>query len=480
MNYIIVCRELQWDQNAEKVTSYYKVPEEWGDFNEAGQFIFNISKESEKQIVNIAEIIEIKSAKSFNQEINLLTLSENEKIHLVSNEFFLRPMIDIMDIHINDSVKELRKFLNSLIKNMEYEMFLTRKSPISDKRKKYLLELFWNYSIEEFDIESEKQKSNWLHVFGNYELDLIYEINLYNLREVIINHIKSNKTITNIDKVELEIEYLDKIKTISSTINSKGNARYLMDEYIGITTSSDGKDIVLGKMSPMEFYLNFFSFWNIIKSLLTVSFIPVIVALLTSNKKIIIYCFLAIVYLIPLILSDEKQTDKVITFMNQIKANNKNKVKDEKRISYSTLFYYGIISVFVFIIFSIEVVYLPYIVDELSSFVIYLIGDILLAYTFLFIILSFVSLFFWMITAISSTVFYIKKAKKLMIIFSFCFKILFWIFGDYCLYFMLGMKVNITNSNIPDWKVVMFCIALLISLINIIGNISELKKLIKK
>ncbi len=471
MDNIMICKELSWNENVNNEV-YYIVPEEWGGNIKEGNFIYIICKETENQAVSIAQIIKLDVSTNITHQFNITTLSENEKIHLVSEEYFIVPIKKVVKKHYNDSVKELRKFLNILIKDLEREIYLFRVGSLNDKRKEYLLKLFYDEKIEEFYKKSEKYKIRWFKVFGNFELDFVHMINLYKLKETISQLIEMNKTISDKDKVALKNEYFNKLEMTTSSIGLKGINRYKLDDEIGIDISSDGKNIIFGKLSPLEFNLNFFSFWNIVKSLLTVSFIPILVVLLDFDKKIIIYCLLGIVYLITLILSDEKQADSIIDFMNQI-GWNKN-----KRSSYGELFYIGVIAVLVFVIFSVQVVYIPNIVDSIKSFALYLTGDFLLAITSLFVVLALVELFIYLITSISSTIFYIKRAKRFSAIFLFCSKVVFWVLSDFCIYNLLGIE-KYNNKQTLEWELIVFAVATMITFLKIFQSTSEFKDKIK-
>lgn len=401
MNKVMTCKELSWNENDSNEMHYYKVPEEWGENVKEGDFIYVICLETEKQAVGVAQIIKIDSSTNFTNQLNIAVLSENEKIQLVSEEYFVAPVKKILKKHYNDSIKDLRKFINFLIKELGSEMFFLRMSPLNGERKEYLLELFYTEKIDEFYKESEKYKIRWFKAYNDFELNFVHMINMYRLKETISKLIEMNKAIDDKTKMVLKKEYFNEFDMMTSSINLKGINRYKLDNEIGIDISSDGKNIIFGKLTPLEFYLNFFSFWNIVKSLLTVSFIPILVVLLDSDKKIIIYCLLGIVYLIALLLSDEKQTDNIIDFMNQI-GWNKN-----KQSNYGELFYIGVIAVLVFVIFSVQVVYIPNIVNSIKNSALYLAGDILLAITSLFVILALVELSILLVTAIGSTMFYI-------------------------------------------------------------------------
>lgn len=471
MNKVMICKELLLNkEDTKSEIRYYKVPEEWKEGIVEKRFIFIVNKETEKQNISIFQIIKTENFVNFNQQNNITILSENEKIYLVSEDFLFNQSIKIVKEYYNYTIEELRKFFNILIKDLKCKISDARKKPPHNKRTKYLLKMFSDKSFDEFCKSPESYKNEWFNTFSNYELDHIHTINLYYIKQTISQLIEMNKIISNIDKKSLKGEYLNKLEMISSSIILKGHARYQIGGSIGIDTSSDGKCLVLGKMSSWEAHIRFVTIWNSIKNLLTVSFIPILIVLVGSDEKIIIYCLLAIVYIITLILSDEKQTDHVIIFINQIKWNK------ERKTNYATLFYLGLAVVFAFIIFSIQIVNLPSIVKSVRNFVMYLAGDILLAHTTLFLLLILGSVFFWLITVIPSTIFYIKRAEKFNTVFSFCFKTAFWILSDYCLFYTLEINKYFYSSQPLEWRFLVFWMALMISLLKIAQNIVEFRK----
>nr|WP_315024193.1 hypothetical protein [uncultured Aminipila sp.] len=280
-----------------------------------------------------------------------------------------------------------------------------------------------------------------------------------------LDQIKSEK-----ERKLLKDEFLDKIQNMSVSINRKGDARYQIDGYISISTSFDGQNIVFGMMSPLEFHINFFSFWNIIKNLLTVSYIPTILLLLDSDKKIIIYSLLGLVYLITLIFSDEKQTNRIIEFIN------KTKQEQNGNTYYNDLFYIGMIVLLIFIFLTIQIICIANVTIKL--FFMYLIADYLLALISLAGIIFLLSLFFLVITFFTSTIFYITKLKKFNAFFIFGFKQLFLILSLSCLYYVLKLNENI--GNLPSaWNIAIFSFAGFLCFSKLLEEIEKLKSKIK-
>ena len=472
MDRIIICKELLFKEDTNNKMHYYKLPVELEKEVKPKKIIYIVKEEEETNYVSMFQIVKIDDLDSINRENNITTLPENEKIYLVSEDYFFDFSEQITDEDYNYSIRELRKFLNKLISNLNKNITDIRKNPINNKRKKYLLKTFYKKNLDEYYKKTEDEKSRLLMMYNNYELGFIHMINLFYLNQNINQLIEMNKTLCNIDKTTLKDEYSNKLEMTINSISLKGHAKYQINGYIGIDTSSDGKYLILGRMSPLEIYISFASIWNNIKNLLTVAFVPIIIALLNTDKKIMIYFLLGIVYLLILILSDEKQTEKMLVFVNKFGWNKKRKTN-------ASLFYFGSTVLITFMIFSFQVVYLSNIFDNIRNYVMYLTGDILLAFTALFALVVAISFFFYLITVISSTLFYIKRAKKFSIIFSVCFKIIFLMFCDYCLFYILSINESIYNMKQLEWNFIVFGVALMVSLFKIIENLFKFKESIK-
>lgn len=468
MDKIILCREVE---NSDKEELYYKIPQEYLENVEEMQFVYFIKKELGCKKVSFAQIVKIYNSLNFNKKVEIHTLKEQEMIYLVSKEFIFYPILE--DCILN-SISEINQIFTLMIKELSYEIKKARMQPVLDIRKKYLLSLFWDEEQEEFDLRSKRFKNTWLKRFNGFDLDFVHIINLYILKEKIHKLIDLDQTESEKERRFLKDKFTDKIKNMSISINKKGNARYQMDGYISIITSFDGQDIVFGMMSPLEFHLNFFWFWNIIKNLLTVSYIPTIILLLESDKKIIIYLLLGLVYLITLILSDEKQTNRIIEFIN------KSRQEQNNGTYYNDLFYIGMIILLMFIFLTIQIICIANITQEIKLFFMYLIADYLLALITLVGIIFLLSLLFWGITLFTSTIFYITKFKKLRCFCIFGFKQIFLLLSLACLYNVLKLNENINNLQPQTWKIIIFSLSGFLCLSKISESFEEFKSRIKR
>jgi len=406
MDKIIVCVGLSWTENANEEIYYYKVPEEWHEKIDKGRFLYLINRKTDTFEVCILQILKLCDSITIQDNINIKPLSESEDLHLISEEYLFEIKKNIVKNHNNYSIKNLSKAINYKLKELDSQIFWVRMNPLNRKRKEYLKKIFYKDEIKEFIQKTKRTRNRWFCEFNNFEIDLIHVVNLFILKENICKVIDTNRSMQKNEKQIQKNKFMNELKLRASSIYLKGINRFKSNEPIGIDISRDGKNIILGRLTKFELYLNFFSFWNTINGLLTVSFIPIILLLLDSEKKVHLYFFLGIVYFITLILSDEIQVDNLVSFMNQLNCN------EDKKVNYYKLFYFGVISVLIFIIFSIQVVYIPDIVDSISKFLIYFIGDILMSYTFLFITLTVIEVLIYLISCITATIFYIKRGKK--------------------------------------------------------------------
>lgn len=463
MEKIMMCKEISYKQNNNE-TYYYKVPDELCKSVKQGDFIYVIHDHMEKRSVTIAQIKQIEEYISSDYKFELSMLSDNDKIYLVSEEYFLVPIKEEIQKYYTDSDKKLKNTLNILIKSLDLKMSDFRNEPLSEERKNYLIKMFYAEDEDQFNNMKEQKQTRWFKVFNDFELDFVHMINLYSLKETISKVIEMNKTLADKEKILIKEKYFNRLDIKMSSINLKGINRYKLNQEIGLDISDDYQNIIFGRLTKFEYYLNFFSFWNIIKSLLTVSFIPIVVVLLNSDKKIIIYAILGFVYLITTVLSDKKQTDNTIDFMNQIRW------KMNKKASYGELFYIGVIVVLVFIFFSFQLIFLPNAVDSLKNILFYISCDILLAFTSVVLIIISMELLIYLISEISATIFFTEKIIKFSAYFWIFFKMAFWIVSDYCIYNLFEININAQTAN---WQLIVYVLASSLVIFNIKQNISE-------
>lgn len=295
----------------------------------------------------------------------------------------------------NANLKEFKKLIKQIINDLN---FLIKRSRvfIEEGRKEYLVENYFGVP-DEFKNGREDMRNRWLKEVNDSEFDIYYEINILELKRLIGRFIEGNTVMTNIDKEVLRRYCQEELEHIFCTIEPKRNARMLLDDYIGVNIDEEKKDLIWGYRTPYPIRIGFSFFWGMIKNVLSLSYVPIILLILDNEYKIPIYIILSLVYFIALILSDEKQTNKLL---NDFKG----------RINYGTLHYRGLITSLTFIIFSIQMIIMPS--RNVCVLIKYLLGGMVSAP---FVILLFnvvMSMLCWGVTVYSTTRFYQKRWKK--------------------------------------------------------------------
>ena len=178
-----------------------------------------------------------------------------------------------------------------------------------------------------------------------------------------------------------------------------------LNDYVDINIDEESKEIIWGANSLCEIRIEFSFFWSLVKNLLSLTYIPAIVLLLESEKKIIIYILLAIVYIITLIFSDQKQTDKLLKYIN----------KEDKRVSYRGLYYWGMKISIIFILFSVELVLGK--IHELYSLIKFFFANYVIAFSLIVSVNLILSVFVMLITLLGGTPFYQRKWNYIKVFF---------------------------------------------------------------
>lgn len=164
--------------------------------------------------------------------------------------------------------------------------------------------------------------------------------------------------------------------------------------------------------------------------MLSLAYIPVIMLILQDERtKIYAYVFLALVYLIAIIFSDEKQVDRLMTWVNSI---------GNGRIGYVDFYYLGLIVSTTFVVFSIQLTQEN--IGNMRDIVLYLFADIMFAYIMLIFLNLCISLVAWGITLLVSITSIRKKGNYIWRGMKKLIKTFFWIFSVYCSFIVLDMK----------------------------------------
>jgi len=269
-----------------------------------------------------------------------------------------------------------------------------------DERRKYLIDTYF-VNPKEFEKHSSRDKHKWLKEVNGTELDLYNEINVRELKQMIEHLIQKNSVIVNKDKAALLDYCIEELDSVFYAIGPKRNARMLMDDYMGVRVDYKNKDLIWGYRTFYPIRLGFSFFWGMIKNILSLTYVPAIFLLLDNDYKIPIYAMLSVVYLIAMVFSDEKQMDKLLSSVTNLKGS----------ISYGTLYYYGLLVSITFILFSVEMVIMPS--NDIFMLLKYLLRDIVWSYVIVLMFNVVVTLFCWSITRLSATRLYQKMWKKI-------------------------------------------------------------------
>ena len=268
-----------------------------------------------------------------------------------------------------DSRKEFENYIESALFGIENFFERLKKCDIDEERKSYLKR---RYIFEEDDFQnnSDSLNMNWyseLNVF-DYDLDQIFSI--HKLCMNLINIIGKTDDINNIDKIALEGIFVKKCKGKICKVIPNGKIKSILDKPPTIYSDEKTKDIVWNYRTTAEFRINFHFLWDLIKNILALIYVPLILVLLKEgiNNKIYLYSVLAVVYVMALFFSNEKQTDRLMHFFS----------KREKTINYATLFVHGMYVSIFFLIFSIEMIY--GLIDSKINLFMYLCSDVLLTF----------------------------------------------------------------------------------------------------
>lgn len=456
MQKVLICEQICGENSHNKI--YYKCSETELCIIDHAKFIYKFTSEITRRNVIILKVLD------FVDEDDLKTTSiellEDASFIPISQDYIYSIKIDVLNETKTFTVRELKKIFNDMLQTLKITVLEARYSEISDERKSYLFETFGVEGKNTFDERTKDSKMKWFGTFNEYDIDFQYIINLYNLQEFVKKMVDDNIHICNIDKIALKAKFLNKIESIMDSINPRGNARFQMNSYIGVETSATTKELIWGHMSPCEIKIEFSYFWNIVKNLLSLSYIPAIILLLDSDKKIIIYIFLGIVYLLTLVFSDEKQMDKLLFRFN---------AGNSRRIDYDDFYYVGMITSVTFIIYSIQLIIDTSSSNSITNIVMYLCADILISYIFLIFMNLIITLIAWVATLYISTHIYKTKSSKIT---KWIYKVartIFWIASSISLYHLLNIARYLkTQSSIKiQCDLYIFCFGVLLAFMKI-------------
>ena len=326
-----------------------------------------------------------------------------------------------------------------------------------DERKKYLIDTYFG-KPEEFESNSKTQKQKWLKETNDNELDLYYEISLYELHRKMKLLIKRNAVIINADKLALESYCTDELDYELCSIGAKSSARFQMDDYMGVRVDNRKKELIWGHRTAYPIRVGFSFFWGFLKNILSLTYVPAVLLLLNNEYKIPIYMMLSMVYLIALILSDEKQLDRLLDGTDTF----------PEGISYTTLYYYGLMISISFVLFSIEMVIAPS--NDVRTIVQYLLANLVGAYFIIIVCNMVISVLCFAITLWSATRFYHRVWKKGKEIFANVLVTVLYVLGSGSIIELLEIpKYLDNNTTVESWKVIVLALALAAVLYRIVA-----------
>lgn len=444
---VAVCKELYIKE--EKFELYFI--EEENTIFKAGNYLYKRIQNEDTVTFSIIYVQEIRKYRK--NEDHILKMDDNMSFVKVDDSLFFElkesAIIQLETLNVREINKIIRKSIVEIKRSLSYYSY-----SLNEERIKYLKYIYCFANYEDFETLNKRSKENLLRKINSIDLDYYLEINIYRMKDILIAAIDKNSVLNNIDKMAVKNNCIDRLEIVFLAIEPNGNAKRQMDSYIGVDVDYKRKELVWGKTSPCEVRIEFSFFWSLIKNILSLIYVPAILLLLDNKYKIFIYALLIFVYLIALIFSEERQTDKLIEAINKNGAN----------ISYGTLYYGGMMVSIVFILFSIEMILVPK--CDLKSIIQYILANIVSAFTVIIVFNPVLSFIVWGITKCSATKFYQQKwnnvknmARKLVT------TILFTL-GTMSAYSMLNVKEFILNDNV-NLKFIIFFLTALASIFNI-------------
>ena len=374
--FVAMCKELNIKE--ERIQSYF-IQEKDTEIFVSGNYLYK--KVDSGDVVSFSTI--------YVQEVREYRENEDSPRKFEDNVSFIK-VDDRLFVEINEETiielenankKKIKKIVKSIISEIKWELYFCSLES-NEEREHYLIDVYYSGDYEKFLLEDKDVKDAWIKKINSIDLDLYQEINMHRLKDVLVEIIERNNALTNIDKIAIVSQCVDKLETAFLAIEPNGKAKRQMDSCIGVDVDYKSKELIWGYTSPCEVRIEFCFFWSLIRNILSLTYVPAILLLLDNKYKLIIYGSLMVVYLIALWFSDQRQTDKLLDVFN----------KESKRIGYGTLYYSGLTISIVFLLFSIEMVIAPK--GDLLSIIKYILIDVVGAYSIILIfnfILSMIS-----------------------------------------------------------------------------------------
>ncbi len=452
---ILVCRAVE-DENDKNVFCFRYC--EGFSFCKK-QYIYKFVLGGMKRETTIFQIVDIIKENEQVKE-NIHELEANEVLRPISYRCSWQMPEEVLTEVVNYTYTQLQKEIRNIFRELKLELYFAKLESIDKNRKKYLFDTFGVEDELEFKKRKSSNQMRWFKEFNIYDMDFQFTISLYELKPCLLNLIDQNMIICNADKVALKANCIDEIEHIIESTFLRENARYQMDSYIGVDFCDETKELVWAHMSPCEIKVEFSFFWTLVKSMLSLAYIPAVILMLQDKStKIYMYIFLALVYLIAIIFSDEKQVTKLVKYRKPI---------DKEPIRYVNLYYCGLILSTTFILFTIQLVQRG--IGGMKDILIHLFADILFAYVLILLFNLCISLVAWGITLFISIKNIRKKGDCVWKWTKKVIKTVFWLCSLGCSFVVLDIQKYFkeqaeTNIGVEIW---IFMCCILIAEINII------------
>lgn len=390
---IAVCKEISIK---DEVTIYYEISESMKKMFVPDIYLFREETTDESSTMSAIYVDKIISDATDIQGI--IKVNKNFLFRKIDGDYIFSMGEDIVQEYKSADAKQFKRLLRQTLLDIDFFIKECR-CFYDDERRKYLIDTYF-VSPNKFENHSSRDKYKWLNEINNTELDLYNEINVRELKKMIEHLVQENSVIIDEDKENLLNHCIEELDRVFYAIEPKRNARMLMDDYMGVHVDYKKKELIWGYRTFYPIRLGFSFFWAMIKNILSLIYVPAIFLLLDNEYKIPIYAMLSVVYLIALVFSDEKQMDKLLS----------SDVKSREHVSYGTLYYYGVLVSIIFILFSVEMVFMPS--SDIYILLKYLLMDIVCSYAMIFVFNIVVTIFCWSIMRLSATRVYRKIWKK--------------------------------------------------------------------
>lgn len=408
---------------------YYKYHENENQSFNKKQYVYKFTMENMKRKALIFQINDI--IEEDERVIgDIVELKHNEVLCPLLNEHIWKIPTETSQYIVSHTYTELQKEIRRMLKALKIDLYFAKKQKINEHRKKYLFDTFGVEEKTDFQKRTLSDQLKWFEKFNSYDMNFQFMISLYIIKQNLFELIDENVIICNVDKVTLKAECIDEIEQIIESIFKRENASYQMESYVGVDFNDETKELIWGYMSPCEIKVEFSFFWILVKSMLSLAYIPVVILLLQDkNTKIYMYVFLALVYCIAIIFSDEKQVERLVKCRNPL---------NKELIRYVDLYYFGLIVATTFIFFSIQLA--KRIIGSPQSILICLFADILFSYVIILLFNLFISLVAWGITLFNPIRNIREKGNQIYKIVKKVIITIFWLCSLYCTYVVLDIQ----------------------------------------